>query len=254
MVAGRDFTDQESFTDAPVGVINEAAARQICGGGSCVGRVVRAPRQPARTVIGVVADARQSLLKDPTPAMYVPFDAVRFYFSAIVIDSDDTPENREGLKRVLSSSRDVRVNVTSLNAAKDAEVSPYRFNAIIVGAFAMLTLALAVVGVYGVMTAVVSERVREYGIRLALGATRQRVNQHVLRQASLPIGAGVIGGLAVAIWASRYVASLLYGVVPLDAMSFAIAAAVVVVSGGAAALIPARRAGRVDPIIALRAE
>jgi putative ABC transport system permease protein len=254
LLAGRDFTDQESFTNAPVGILNESAARQICGSVDCVGRVVQAPKQPARTIMGVVANVRQSLLTDPMPAMYVPFDAVRFYFSAMVIDSDDTPENREGLKRLLSSSPDVRVNVTSLNAARDAEVSPYRFNAIIVGAFAVLTLALAVVGVYGVMTAVVGERTREFGIRLALGATRERVNGHVLRQASLPIGAGLAAGLVLAVWGSRYLASLLYGVVPLDVVSFAAAAAVILVSGVVAALIPARRAGRVDPIIALRAE
>jgi len=254
MAAGREFTDQESFTDAPVGVLNEAAARVICGNLDCVGRVVQAPKQPARTVIGVVADIRQSVLTDPVPAMYVPFDAVRFYFSAIVIDSEDTSANREGLKRALSSSPDVRVTVTSLNAARDAQVSPYRFNALLVGAFALLTLALAVVGVYGVMTAVVSERTREYGIRLALGATRQRVNRHVLRQAAVPIVAGLAGGLVLAAWSSRYVASLLFGIVPLDVPSFAAAAAIVLASALIAAMVPARRAAHVDPIVALRAE
>lgn len=255
LLAGRDLTDDESFAAAPVGLLNETAARVICGGTqACVGRVVHAPEQPARTVVGVVRDMRQSMQRKPRAAMYVPFDPARFVFASIVIDSTDTPENRAGLKRVLSSSPTARVAVRSLDEARDREASPFRFNAILVGSFAGLALALAIVGVYGVMTAVVGERTREYGIRLALGATRERVNRHVLRQALWPIGIGIGGGLVLAAWASRYVASLLYGVVPLDVPSFAGAAAVILVSGLVAAFIPARRAGRVDPMIALRAE
>ena len=129
-----------------------------------------------------------------------------------------------------------------------------RFNAIVVGAFAALTLVLSVVGVYGVMASVVGERTREYGIKVALGATRARVNADVLRQAAVPIAAGIAGGAVLAAWGARFVASLLFGVVPLDAPSFAAAAAVVLVAGLIAAFVPARRAGRVDPIVALRAE
>ena len=255
LLAGRELTDDESFAAAPVGVINESAARVICGGiNTCLGRVVRSPRQPARTVVGVVRDVRQSLSRTPQPSMYVPFELARFIAATIVIDSDDTPENREGLKRALTASPDVRVEVRSLDAARDLEASPYRFNAIVVGAFAALTLVLAVVGVYGVMAAVVGERTREYGIRVALGATRARVNADVLRQAAVPIATGIIGGAILAAWGARFVASLLFGVVPLDAPSFAAAGAVILIAALAAALVPARRAGRVDPIVALRAE
>jgi putative ABC transport system permease protein len=254
LLAGRDFTEQESFTDAPVGVLNETAAKIVCGSVNCLGRVIQAPRQPARTVIGVVADVRLSLVKEPAAVMYVPFDRTRFFFSAIVIGAEDTPQSRDALQRVLSDTRDVRVTVTSLAAARDREVSPYRFNAIIIGAFGALTLALAIVGVYGVMSAIVGERTREYGIRLALGATRERVNRHVLRLAALPIGAGIVAGVVAAAWLSQFVASLLFGVVPLDVPSFALAVSVLIATGFLAALVPARRAGRVDPIIALRAE
>jgi putative ABC transport system permease protein len=120
-------------------------------------------------------------------------------------------------------------------------------------AFAALTLAPAIVGVYGVTSAVAVERTREYGIRLALGATSQRVNRHVLTRSALPLGIGIAAVLVLAGWASRFVTSL-YGVVPLDGWSFAAAAAVVFLCGLVAASIPARRAGRVDPIVALRAE
>jgi putative ABC transport system permease protein len=255
LIAGRDLTDEESFSAAPVGVLNESAARQLCGAvSSCLGQFVHAPSQPARTVVGVVRDARPSLTRAPMPAMYVPFDVSRFAFGSIVIDAVDSPENRERLKQALAASPDSRVEVRSLDEARDRELSPFRFNAVIVGAFGVLTLALALMGVYGVMSAVVGERTREYGIRLALGATRQRVNQHVLRQAAMPIAAGLAGGLLLAVWGSRYIASLLFGIVPLDATSFLAAGAIVTITGIAAALIPARRAGRVDPILALRAE
>ncbi len=255
LLAGRDITDAESFAAAPVGVLNETAARLLCGGPvSCLGFVVRAPRQPPRTVVGVVRDIRQSLRRVPQPSMYVPFDPARFSFATIAIDIPDTAANRERIKRVLSVSRDAHVEVGSLDEARDRELSPFRFNAIVIGSFAALTLALALVGVVGVMSAVVGERIREYGIRLALGATRARVNRLVLRQAAIPIVCGVAAGLLLAAWGSRLVASLLFGVVPLDPLSFLAAPVLVVLAGLAAAFIPASRAGRVDPILALRAE
>ena len=255
LLAGRDLTDEESFTAAPVGLLNETAARAICGTpAACPGRVVQAPRQPARTIVGVVGDARRSLRRAPIPAMYVPFEVRRFALASLVIDADDSPASRDALKRVLSASPDARVVIRSLDEARELELAPFRFNAILVGAFALLTLALSIVGVYGVMSAVVGERTREYGIRLALGATRDRVNRDVLRHALRPVAAGIAAGLILAAWGSRFVASLLYGVVPLDAVSFAIAAAVVLTGGLAAAFVPASRASRVDPIVALRAE
>jgi putative ABC transport system permease protein len=255
LVAGRDLADAESFAAAPVGLLNETAARELCGSPSaCLGFVVRAPGQPPRTVVGVVRDIRQGLQRAPQPAMYVPFDPARFRFATLAIDAADTPESRALIKRTLSTSRDARVDIRSLDDARDREVSPFRFNAIVVGAFAVLTLVLALVGVFGVMAAVVGERTREYGIRLALGATRERVNRLVLRQAAVPIACGVFGGLILAAWGSRLVSALLFGVLPLDLVSFVAAPAIVLAAGLAAAFIPASRAGQVDPIIALRAE
>ena len=255
LLAGRDFTDEESFAGAPVGILNETAARRMCGTPSaCVGTIVSSPQQPARTVVGVIGDARRSLRRGAIPAMYVPFTSTRFALSSLVVDADDTAESRESLKRALSSFPEARVEIRSLDDARLLELTPFRFNALVIGAFAALTLALSIVGVYGVTSAVVGERTREYGIRLALGATRGRVNRHVLTRSSLPIGIGIAAGLVLAAWASRFAASLLYGVVPLDAWSFATAASLVLFCGIAAAFVPASRAGRVDPIVALRAE
>ena len=255
LVAGRDLTDAESFTAAPVGLLNEMAARILCGGPSaCLGFAVRAPGQAPREVVGVVRDIRPGLQRAPKAAMYVPFDPARFTLATIAIDAPDTAESRDRLKHALSASPDARVNVRSLDEARDREVSPFRFNAVIVGAFAAITLLLSAVGVYGVMASVVGERTREFGIRIALGATRARLNRYVLLQAALPIGCGIAAGVALAAWGSRLVASLLYGVVALDAVSFAAATTTVLAIGLLAAYGPARRAGRVDPIVALKAE
>jgi putative ABC transport system permease protein len=255
LLAGRDMTEAESSSATPVAILNESAARMICGAPrECLGRIVASPRQPARTVIGVVGDLRQSVRRSPQPAMYVPFGSGLFALGSIVIDFDDTPATRAALKRALSASPDVRVELSSLDEARDRELSPYRFNALVVGAFAFFTLALSIVGVYGVMAAIVGERTREYGIRVALGATRDRVTRLVLRQAAAPIVSGVVAGLLLSLWGSRFIASLLFGITPFDAPSFAAAAGVVVASGIIAALLPARRAARVDPMIVLRAE
>jgi putative ABC transport system permease protein len=255
LLAGRDFTDHESFSDAPVGVLNETAARSICGTPSaCLGRVVHPPRQSARTIVGVVADARRSARRGAIATMYVPFDAARFSLASLVIDASDSAATRDALQRVLSASPHARVVLRSLDDARELEIAPYRFNALVVGAFGMLTLALAIVGVYGVMSAVVSERTREYGIRLALGATRARVNGHVLRCAAAPVVCGIAGGTVLALWGGRFVSSLLFGVVPIDLMSFAVAGGVILAACLLAAWIPARRAARIDPIVALKAE
>jgi putative ABC transport system permease protein len=254
LLAGRDLTDEEAFGGAPVGVLNLAAAHRICGTpAACLGRSVQAPRQAARTVVGVVSDVRPSIRAAPIAAMYVPF-LPRFSLKTIVMSADGRPGTTDRIRQALSVSSDARLRMRALDEQASREISPYRFNAIVIGGFAALTLALAIVGVYGVMATMVGQRTREYGVRLALGATRARVNRHVLSLAAVPIGAGIAAGIVVAAWAARFLGSLLYGVVPLDPVSFGAAAIVLALSGAAAALVPARRASRVDPVVALRAE
>jgi ABC-type antimicrobial peptide transport system permease subunit len=253
-VAGRDVTDEESFSGAPVGVLNETAARLLCGDvTSCLGRTIATPDQPARTIVGIVRDSRQTLQRAAVPALYAP-PQNDFALKTLVIDADGSRASREGVIRALSVSRDARVNLTSLDEGRDREISPFRFNAVVIGGFAALTLILAVVGVGGVMAATVGERTREFGIRLALGATSARVRRLVLRHAAVPVAIGSICGLAGAALTARLVASLLYGVRPLDTPSFVFSLAVMAGAGVAAAWPSARRAGRVDPIVCLRAE
>ena len=253
-LAGRDLTDEESFGAAAVGILNLTGARALCGApASCIGRVIASPGQSARTVVGVVADARPSLVRAQMATMYVPFQS-RFALKTLVISADDDRATVGRITRALSTSGDARVDMQVLEEAVDRELAPYRFNAIAIGGFALLTLLLAVIGVYGVMSAIVGQRTREYGVRIALGATPARINGHVLAMAAVPLGAGVGAGLVVAAWASRFFDSLLFGVVPIDPVSFVGAAVVLVASGIGAAVVPARRAASVDPVVSLRAE
>ena len=145
-VAGRDVTDDESFSGAPVAVLNEAATRLLCGNvESCLGRTIASPDQPARTVVGIVRDARQRLQRPAVPMMYAPPET-DFALKTLVIDADGSRASREGVIRALSVSRDARVNLQSLDEDLDREISPFRFNAVVIGGFAALTLILAVVG------------------------------------------------------------------------------------------------------------
>src|SRR5258705_13932776 len=125
---------------------------------------------------------------------------------------------------------------------------------VVIGLFAALTLILAMLGVYGVIAFIARERMREYGVRVALGATRRIIGVLVVRQALVPIAAGLAAGLIGATWTSRLLTAQLFEITPLDAMTFAGTAVLLFASGLAAAAIPARRATRVDPIVTLRAE
>ena len=254
LLVGRDFTEDESFRNAPVGVLNESgSAPALRSVAQCLGRVITPPNQPGRTVIGIVADARASLKQKTTPTMFVPFQSP-FALKVLVIDAADDVATRALLTQTLSVSREARVDLQSLATARDLELSPFRFNALVVGAFALLTLLLAAVGVSGVMAATVAERTREFGIRIALGATREQVSALVLRQACMPIAAGAVAGLLLSMWASRLAVSLLFHVTPFDPVSFAAASLIVIACGVGATLLPARRAARVDPAMVLKSE
>jgi putative ABC transport system permease protein len=255
LIAGREFDDREGFSGAPVAVLNQAAARLLFGDGEAVGREVRAPKQPTRTVVGVVADTRQSFKAAAEPAMYVPFDRSTFRFADTIVDADDTPALREQIRRaILRVSRDSDVAIEPLAALLDRDVAVLRFSMRVIAAFAVLTVLLAMLGVYGVITFIAGERLREYGVRVALGASRQAIATLVLRHAVVPIGAGVIAGLVVSAWAARLLAAEILDVSPASVVTFLIASSALLVCGVLAASVPARRATRVDPMIVLRAE
>jgi len=141
-----------------------------------------------------------------------------------------------------------------VTALLNREVEVLRFTMALVTAFAALTLLLSILGIYGVITFLAGERIREYGVRVALGATERAIGLLVLRQAMPPIGAGILMGMLAAGWAAKLLESQILDVVPAGTLGLVTAAVVLLACGLAAAAIPALRATRVDPVVALRAE
>jgi len=255
VIEGREFEERESFTAAPVAVLNESAARALFPDGHAIGREVRAPLQPARTVVGIAADWRKSLKVAAEPAMYVPFDRTLFRMGQAIVDADDTPAVREQIRAAITRvSPDSDIRIEPIAALLDRDVAVLRFTMSIISAFALLTVALAMLGVYGVITFISGERLREYGVRVALGATRPAIGLLVLRQAVIPMAAGLIAGSLAAVWTARVLAAQILDVAPASVTTFIMAAVGLFVCGVLAASVPARRATRVDPMIALRAE
>jgi predicted permease len=255
VIEGREFDERESFAAPPLAILNQSAARVLFPDGHAVGRQVIAPNQPARTIVGIVADWRQSLKRPAEPAVYVPFDPARFRSAEIIVDAPDTPALRERLRQTLTRlAADSYVTMSPVSEILDTDVAPVRFILVVIGLFAALTLLLAMLGVYGVIAFIARERMREYGVRVALGATRRIIGILVVRQAVVPIVAGLVAGLIAATWTSRLLSAQLFDVTPVDAPTFAGTAVLLFACGLAAAAIPARRATRVDPMIVLRSE
>ncbi|HEX9364995.1 MAG TPA: ABC transporter permease, partial [Vicinamibacterales bacterium] len=199
LLEGREFDERESFAGAPVGVLNRSAARVLFPDGHALGRRVTAPNQPARTIVGIVADWRQSFKRAAVPAMYVPFDPAQFRVASVIVDASDTPVLREQIQQSLARvTPDALVRIEPVGALLDGDVAPVRFMLVVIGLFAALTLLLAMLGVYGVIAFIARERMREYGVRVALGATRRIIGVLVIRQAVVPIAAGLVAGLIAA--------------------------------------------------------
>jgi putative ABC transport system permease protein len=237
-------------------VLNQSAARLLFPGVHALGAQVNAPGQPARTVVGIVADWRQSLKQAATPAMYVPFDRAKFRSAQMIVDTGaDTPAARESVREaIVRVTPDSLISIEPISGLLDREAASLRFTLAVIGAFALLTLLLAILGVYGVVAFIAGERLKEYGVRVALGAPGRAIGALVLRQAVAPIAAGLAGGVVAATWVSRLLTTQIIDVVPATPITFGVAVALLLGCGIVAAAIPARRASRVDPMLALRAE
>jgi putative ABC transport system permease protein len=145
-------------------------------------------------------------------------------------------------------------DVKSMEQRVADTLAPQRFQLVLIGTFAAMAVILAALGVYGVMAYLVTRRTREIGIRMAIGARPEQVRGQILRESLALAAAAVAAGVAGAWGLTRYLAAMLYGVTPLDGVTFAAAALVLVAVAMAASLLPARKASRVDPVVALREE
>jgi putative ABC transport system permease protein len=261
VVDGRGLTDQDSELTAPVVILSQTAARRYFPGESAVGKKIAfGDQQIWRTVVGIAGSIRHlGLDREPEAEVYVPFTQLSEFASGLSLVL-------HGSRDVAALSNTVRQTLVSINASIvvgkvdtiqgliDNSTSSERFHTVLIGSFAGLALLLAVAGLYGVLSFLVSQHTREIGIRVALGARRSEVVAHFLIRAArlivIGLGIGMVGALA----ASQLLKSYLFAVSPSSLFVYGIAGAMLMAAGLIAAFQPAFRAARVDPVVALRSE
>ncbi|HEY6660618.1 MAG TPA: ABC transporter permease [Pyrinomonadaceae bacterium] len=265
LLAGRDFSDTDTKQSPNVVVINEEFARRHFGSENPLGHRLKLQGQERDPflIVGVVGNSRNlGLDEQPTAVAYVPFlqDPLSKNYArsmTIVAQTKSDPAAIAGSLRAALISMDKSVPVYALKPMTEYlrdSLSRRRFNVLLLSAFSGLALVLAAVGIYGVISYSVMQRTHEMGIRMALGAQRSDVLKLVLRQAMIVVLAGVGIGL-LASWAlTRLLKSLLFNISVTDPLTFAMIAVVMILIALLACLIPATRATKVDPLVALRYE
>jgi putative ABC transport system permease protein len=261
ITSGRAFTREDHAPAAPpVVIVNEAFARQAWPGETPLGRRLAEPqRGPDLLVIGVAPDGKHlNLTESGRPAIYMPWHLAsgpRFWetFAIRGARADTLLPAVEREIRQADSTLVIHI-VATLEDRLEELAMTQRIGASVLGWFAVLALALAAAGVYGLIAFAVARRTGEIGIRLALGARPQDVVATMMRRSLVPVMAGVGLGLAGGYALTRLTAGFLFGIQPQDPLSFALGSAALILAAALAAYVPARRAARVDPVVALRAE
>ena len=264
IVMGRDMSINDTETAPRVGLINQTMARYYFGNENPIGKQITDtyPDNVASfEVVGVVADAKYNNVRETTPRrFYVPFfNPVVTRHSAGVLEIrtfTNVGSVAEAVRReILAVDKTLTVgDFHTMGELVDDSLNRDRLIATLSSFFGALALVLALIGLYGVMSYAVARRTNEIGVRMALGAARGNVIWLVLRETLVMVAIGIAIGLPAALAASRLVSSRLFGLSPNDPMTIALAALLLVVVAVLAGFIPARRASRVDPIVALRYE
>lgn len=261
LVDGRFLTDQDLWNAQPVVVVNEAFVRAYVVDGQPLARSIRMVGEHASRIVGVVGDVRhRGLDRAPEPEVYIAYGQWPFgerLPNVGVVVRTVSPEAFVPflVEDVLAVQPFAVVDdVMTMEARLAATVARPRFFAGVLGAFALGALALAVIGIYGVLSYTVSRRGRELGLRMALGAEVGGIRDLVVRQGLTLVGVGVAIGLAGALVGGRLLESLLFGVTPFDPVTLTLVPTILVAAALVACYLPARRATRIDPMVALRAE
>jgi putative ABC transport system permease protein len=263
ILQGRDFTDRDDLKSAPVIIVNETLAKRFFPAGDAIGKHITPSFSTTggtqkREIIGVVGDVKhQSLKRDAVHEFYFAQAQMPVTSMTVVVRTSVDPHSLVGAVRKEVQSMDGNAPIYSVVTAEEymgRSVASTRFNMTLLAAFAAVALLLTAVGLYGVISFSVSQSTHEIGIRMALGAQRSDVLKLVMGQGMALTIVGVVAGLAAAYWLTRLMSSLLFGVGATDFVTFAGVSLLLVVVAGLACYIPARRASKVDPMIALRYE
>jgi len=256
LLRGRDFTESDT-ADAPnVMIVSRAAARTFWGDEDPIGRVVRRVADNADfTVVGVVGDVRSTTLARESPAVYYSSGTRTWPLMDMVFRPSGDPAAAMTAIRRTIHDLDPDLPISNVRPMVDwisAGAAQPRLNATLLGVFATVALLLAAIGTYGVLAYSVSQRTKELGLRMALGADRQGVLRLIVREGLTVALAGIAAGSAAAIVLSRTLSALVYGVSIHDPSTYIEVAVVLTVISMLACILPAVRASRVDPMVALR--
>jgi len=262
---GRAFTDDDTAGTPRVVVITESAAREFFPGEDPIGKTIRlgwgkGPGRPRAggQIVGIVGDVKDAGLNEPDPPqVYLPYRQWTVGSMTVLLETSVPPTSLVESARAQVYAIDPNLplsNVNTLDGILARSVSQQRFYMLLLAIFAGVALVLAAIGIFGVLSYAVSQRTREIGIRLALGAQTRAVIGLVVRQAMLLVAVGVASGTLLGLFVSQTMTKMLFDVAPTDPTTFASVAAVLAGVALFAAYIPARRATRVDPIVALRSE
>jgi putative ABC transport system permease protein len=260
---GRLFTEQEATEMRHVVVVNEALARKYFPNEEALGKRIKIymkddPDLVPTEIIGVVADSRHKDLDgEIEPMSYWPHPELAFGFMTLVIrtkgDAANIAASARNVIQTLDPEQPVS-DVRTLESVLGKSIAKARFSTLLLTVFAGVALVLAAVGIYGVISYLVTQRLHEIGVRMALGAQTSDVLKLVLRNGIVLALVGVVIGLAGAFALTRVMTTLLFGVTPTDTITFVFVSLIFFVIAMIAALIPALRATRVDPLVALRYE
>jgi putative ABC transport system permease protein len=265
LIKGRFFSEQDKRGQLGAAIINQSLAQTYFGGEDPIGKVIshiganQNEGDPEQwEIVGVVGDVHHSsLTRKPDPEIYLPYEQNSWSWGNFLVRTSVPPATLTDAFRREIKSTDKNVALTDIRPLTEAisvTVTQPRFYTFLFGLFGGIGLLLTVTGVYSLISYTVSQRTQEIGIRMALGASRQHVVRMILGQGLVLAIFGAVFGLAISFWLTRLIVKLLFEVKPTDLVTFAIATGVLLFSAVLASYIPARRATKVDPIVALRFE
>lgn len=257
LLKGRYFTDAD-FSRADAVIINQAMARRYWGPDDPVGQRLNFEEKKSREIIGVVADVKNFGIESGTGMeVYVPFPEAAYPYLGLAVRTASDPTQVAAAVRAAVRAVDRNLPLESMRSMQqilNSYVARPRFNLVLLGSFAAVALLLAAVGIYGVIAYSVTQRTHEIGVRMAMGAQPADVLRQVVGHGMLPVLAGVLIGVAASLAATRLLTSFLFSIRPNDAATFTGVTLVVILIAFLASYLPARRATRVDPLVALRYE
>jgi len=261
ILKGRGFTDQDKAGSVPVVIVNETLARKFWPAGDALGKRIRfygpLDKAPWMQIVGIVQDVKHELNLPVAPEYYLPHSQDSWNAMVLVARTSVDPGSMAApiRQQVLAIDKDQPVfDVKTMEEVRALSISVYSIASVTMTIFAIVALLLAAVGIYGVMAFAVSQRTQEIGIRMALGARALDVLKMVLRNGMFLAVIGAVIGLAGAFAITRFMSSLLFGVSPTDIWTFLLVTTGLLLVALFACYIPARRATKVDPLVALRYE